>query len=551
VSAATEKRLLQTLLIPLGVRSATTTDSVQRLLDCDEPIVFPLAQLADGGRRMLRSRSFEQLAVAGAPPADELGYGLTTLVAILGRPKEVTLVDLDTDRVRSEPLLRFIAKSTPTAVGQFAGSALLLSAQRAAIPLAARRRTNAYTLAPELRNLVYLLPVVGAGFGVGGSVTHSHEVIRALRAEGVAMEAFTTSAAIARTALVDPHPPCEWRLIRIPRVAKAIAASAAAGADVALFRAALAAARTADAIYQRHARFSLAGALLARASGKPLILEYNGPEEFVERHWMDGRTPMRSRIRLCEDAALAAAARIIVVSEADRRSLLKRGVERERIVLNPNGVDAGRFAVGGGEETRHRHGLADGRLVVGFVGSFGPWHGAPVLARAFVSLAKSIPAAQLLLVGDGRELGPSVEIVRDAGLDQHLTVAGRVRPSAIPAYLDACDILVAPHVPLADGVEFFGSPTKLFEYMAAEKAILASRLGQIGEVLEHGVTGWLVEPGNCDDLRKGLFALADAPELRATLGANARRRAIEHHSWRLNARRVMDSYSELANKAAA
>lgn len=551
MNGPTERRLRTTLLVPLGARSTTTTESVERLLGCEEPVVFRLAQLADGGRRILRTHSFEQLAVAGAPPTDELGYGLTTLVAILGRPNEVTLVDLDTCRVRSSPLLHFIAKSTPAAVGQFAGSAFLLTAQRAAIPLAARRRANTYTLPPKLENLVYLLPVVGAGLGIGGSVTHSHEVIRALRAQGVNVEALTTSAAIARTAQVDPHPPCQWRLIRIPRVAKAIAASAAVGADVVLFRAALAAARSADAIYQRHARFSLAGALLARATGKPLILEYNGPEEFVERHWMDGKTPMRSRIRLCEDAALSAAARIIVVSKADRRSLIKRGVERERIVLNPNGVDAGRFAVGGGEVTRRRHGLAEGRLIVGFVGSFGPWHGAPVLARAFVSFARSIPAAQLMLVGDGRELGPSVEVVRNAGLDQHLTVAGRVRPDAIPAYLDACDILVAPHVPLADGVEFFGSPTKIFEYMAAGKAILASRLGQIGEVLEHGVTAWLVEPGNCDDLRNGLFALADEPELRATLGANARQRAIEHHSWRSNARRVMDSYSELAYQVSA
>jgi glycosyltransferase involved in cell wall biosynthesis len=500
---------------------------------------------------MLSSRSFERLAVAGAPPADELGYGLTTLVAVLGRPKEVTLVDLDTHRISSAPLLRFIAKSTPTAVGQFAGSALLLSAQRAAIPLAAGQRTNAHTLATGLKNLVYLLPAVGASFGVGGSATHSHEVIRALRTEGVEVHAFTTSVAIARTALQDPDPPCEWRLLQIPRLAKAIAASAAAGGDAALFWGALAAARTANAIYQRHARFSLAGALLARATGKPLILEYNGSEEFIERYWTNGRTPMRSRIALCEEAALAAAARIVVVSDADRRSLLQRGVERERIVLNPNGVDAGRFSVGGGEETRRRHGLEDRQLIVGFVGTFGPWHGAQVLARAFAGVARSVPAAHLFLVGDGQELEPSVEVLREAGLDGHVTVVGRVPPSAIPAYLDACDILVAPHVPLADRVEFFGSPTKLFEYMAARKAIVASRLGQIGEVLEHGVTGWLVEPGDSDDLRKGLFALADAPELRATLGANARQRAIEHHSWRLNARRVVDAYSEFVSGTAA
>ena len=73
---------------------------------------------------------------------------------------------------------------------------------------------------------------------------------------------------------------------------------------------------------------------------------------------------------------------------------------------------------------------------------------------------------------------------------------GEVAHGRVPALLDACDILVAPHVPLADGSEFFGSPTKIFEYMAMGKAIVASRLGQIGEVLTDQETALLVEPGN-------------------------------------------------------
>ncbi len=538
----------ETLLVPLAGRSARSTDVVRRLLGSDEPVVFPLAQLADGGRRVLRERSYDRLALAGAPPTDELGYGFAALIALLGRPKHVTLVDLDREEVVSVPLLRYLVQSAPFAVGQLAASALLISAQRAAIPLA-RRTERARALRPELTKLLYLLPAVGGASSVGGSVTHSHEVIRALTAEGVEVKAFTTSAAIAKTAMREPEPPCRWRVVRIPRITKAIAASAAAGGDAALVRAALGDARTADAIYQRHARFSLAGVLLARLSGKPLILEYNGSEEFVERHWMSSRTPMRGRIKICEDAALAAAARIVVVSEADYRSLLERGVERERIVLNPNGVDGERFAVGGGSQMRLRHGIDAGRVLIGFVGSFGPWHGAPVLARAFVDVAGRLPATHLLLVGDGHELEATVATLRDAGLEGRFTLTGQVLPSDVPGHLDACDILVAPHVPLAAGAEFFGSPTKLFEYMAAGKAIVASRLGQIGEVLEHGVTAWMVEPGNMDDLREGLLAVADSPDLRRTLGANARRQAIERHSWQLNARRVMEAYAAFSREA--
>jgi glutamate synthase domain-containing protein 3 len=62
------------------------------------------------------------------------------------------------------------------------------------------------------------------------------------------------------------------------------------------------------------------------------------------------------------------------------------------------------------------------------------------------------------------------------------TFTGRVPHGQVAAYLDACDIVVAPHVALANGTEFFGSPTKLFEYMSMARPVIASRLGQIGRL---------------------------------------------------------------------
>jgi glycosyltransferase involved in cell wall biosynthesis len=520
----------ETLLVPLSGRSARASDAARRLLGSSEPVVFPLGQLTDG-RGVLRG-PFECLVLAGAPPTDELGYGFATVVAFLGRPRRVALIDLRNDEVVSRSLFSYLLRAAPFAVGQVAASALAVLAQRVVIPFS-RRTPRVRTSSRELRNVVYLLPAVGSASGVGGSVTHAHGVIRGLRTKGVAVEAFTTSAAIAETARAEPQPPCEWHVVRTPRFAKAIAASAAAASDAALTFAALGAIRRADAIYQRHTRFSLIGALLAHLTRKPLILEYNSPAEFVARYWSSMPTRLSGGITRCEDVSLAAAARIIVVSEIAKRSLTERGIAPDRIVVNPNGVDVDRFAKGGGAEIRDRLGIEEEGVIAGFVGSFGPWHGAPVLARAFAEVAARAPQLRLLLVGDGQELGPTLEIVRDAGLEGRMTAIGQVPPTEVPAYLDACDVLVAPHVPLPDGVEFFGSPTKLFEYMAAGKAIVASRLGQIGDVLEHGVTAWMVEPGRVDELRR-------------ELGANARRQATERHGWQLNALRVIDAYSAVA-----
>jgi glycosyltransferase involved in cell wall biosynthesis len=536
----------ETLVVPLAGGSARATDAVRRLVGPDEPVVFPLAQLANGGRRVLRDRRYERLALVGEPPREEIGYGLSALIALLARPRHVALVDLEREQAVSEPLLGYLARSAPFAAAQLMASLAALAAQRVAIP-AARRPRRQKAGRQELKKLLYLRPAVGSAAAVGGSVTHSHEVIRALRAEGVEVNAYTTDPAIAETAALEPEPPCRWQVARTPRAMKAIPASAAAGGDAALVRAALSAARRADVIYQRHARFSLGGALLARISGKPLFLEYNGSERFKGRYWT--ATPLHTRLAACEDAALAAAARIFVVSEADHRSLLERGVGPERIVVNPNGVDAERFALGGRSEIRSLHGIDADCIVFGFAGTFGPWHGAPEAARAFTEAAKSLPRAHLLLVGDGPELDTTRSIVRDAGLGSRATVTGQVPPSQVPAYLDACDVLVSPHVPLPDGIEFFGSPTKLFEYMAAGKAIIASRLGQIGDVLEHGVTAWLVEPGDVAGLAEALLTLAETPEIRRELGAQARRQAIERHSWQRNASRVIDAYTSFAQEA--
>jgi len=122
---------------------------------------------------------------------------------------------------------------------------------------------------------------------------------------------------------------------------------------------------------------------------------------------------------------------------------------------------------------------------------------------------------------------------------------GAVDHDRVPRLLDACDILLAPHVPLADGSEFFGSPTKIFEYMAMGKAIVASRLGQIGEVLTDQETALLVEPGNVTELVTAIEKLIESDELRATLGAKARGVAEREHTWKHNAQRVLEAYQSL------
>jgi glycosyltransferase involved in cell wall biosynthesis len=298
-----------------------------------------------------------------------------------------------------------------------------------------------------------------------------------------------------------------------------------------------------DFIYQRYARFSWAGVTAALRTKRPLLLEYNGSEVWVGKHW--DRVGSLDLLERYERLNLDAAARIFVVSDVERRNLEMRGVRAEKIVVNPNGVDVERFRPGvGGVEARRELGIVDDEVVAGFVGTFGPWHGVEKLAAAI----KSMPAnlrVRFLLVGSG-SLHAEVEKQLESDVNTGLVMfTGAVGHDRVPRLLDACDILVAPHVPLADGSEFFGSPTKIFEYMAMGKGIVASRLGQIGEVLVDRETALLVEPGNVDELTNAIVKLIESETLRTGLGAKAREVAEREHTWAHNARRVLEAYRSL------
>jgi glycosyltransferase involved in cell wall biosynthesis/4-amino-4-deoxy-L-arabinose transferase-like glycosyltransferase len=274
-----------------------------------------------------------------------------------------------------------------------------------------------------------------------------------------------------------------------------------------------------DFIYQRYCRFSWAGVEASVRTGVPLFLEYNGSEVWIGKHW--DRTEKLDLLERCEHLNLRAATKIFVISEVERNNLLAAGVDGHKIVVNPNGVDINVFRPGiGGEKERAKMGISDDTILVGFVGSFGPWHGVLALADAIALIPKDANI-HFLLIGDGSLRGEVERKLRETGDLARVTFTGVVKHGRVPVLLDACDILVSPHVPLADGSKFFGSPTKLFEYMAMGKGIVASRLAQIGDVLSDGETAILVEPGNVDELGAAIKRLGDAAALRSRMGTAA------------------------------
>jgi glycosyltransferase involved in cell wall biosynthesis len=303
------------------------------------------------------------------------------------------------------------------------------------------------------RRVAFLRSDLWAGVPAGGSVAHTAGVADGFRRMGADLSFVATCAPplvdTARTPVTIVPPSRLYNLFReIPYFAHGLRFERAA-------RAALGTKRP-DLIYQRFDPSSHAGVALARRFGVPLVLEFNGSEVWIADHW-DRPFRRRGLFVDTERVNMAHADLIVVVSEVSRDDLLGRGIEPGRLHVAPNGVDPDRYRPDvDGAMVRRRHGL-DGRTVIGFVGTFGIWHGAPVLARAARRVLAQRPGARFLFVGDGRDRAECEAIL--AGERERAVFTGLVPQENGPSHLAAMDILAAPHVDNPDGTRFFGSPT--------------------------------------------------------------------------------------------
>jgi glycosyltransferase involved in cell wall biosynthesis len=279
---------------------------------------------------------------------------------------------------------------------------------------------------------------------------------------------------------------------------------------------------SADVLYERHALNNTAGVRAARRLGIPLLLEVNSPLA-VEKAAHDGLV-LAGWARAVERRVLRAADRVLVVTAVLADMLVSEGVGRERIVVVPNGVDLERYPR---EEPRD-----DGEVVVGFTGFFRAWHGLDALVDALADGA--MPArTRLLLVGDGPARGDVEARATLRGVADRVTVTGAVPREAIPDHVRSMDICVQP------AATSYASPLKLFEYMAAGRAIVAPDQPNLREVLTDGSDAVLFPPGDTGAMTAAIAALArDAPR-RRQLGAAARQ-TLESvgYTWAANAQRV-------------
>lgn len=372
------------------------------------------------------------------------------------------------------------------------------------------------------------------GSSTGGAITHLSGILGAFRRAGYRVGLVT----------VVPPPPQLDAVVDDVEVVPPRPAAARVSHDISdidldqpIRRAGL---RLADRlrpafVYQRHATFLTAGTAIARARRLPLVLEWNCSEVWAQANWQK-RLPFERLFTplaaWAERRVVGAADVVAAVSEPAAEMARQAGATDERVVVVPNGVDPEQVRP---SAATARAAPADGP-VLGWVGSFGPWHGAEVLINALSLLP---PDVRLVMIGDGVERPACMALARTLGVGHRVTWLGSVPHDVALARLAACDVLVSPHVPLP-GTPFFGSPTKLFEYMALGRPIVASELEQLGAVLEHGRTARLVPPGEPAELSKGISEVLGLPDRGGRLGRQARQEAIARHTWAHRATAILD-----------
>jgi glycosyltransferase involved in cell wall biosynthesis len=300
-------------------------------------------------------------------------------------------------------------------------------------------------------------------------------------------------------------------------------------------------------IYQRYSNYNYSGVLIAQKLKIPFVLEFNSPANWASANWEKdlGYEGLAENVELLN---VNLADVVVVVSKPLQDILVHQGANPEKILINPNGVDPNRYSPDqDGLGIRKKFNL-ENKITIGFIGTFGKWHGAEVLARAYGLLLETYPdyrkTTHLLLIGDGVTMPQVKNEIEYFCNSDNVTLTGIVPQEQGPEYLAACDLLASPHVPNSDGTPFFGSPTKLFEYMAMGKGIIASDLEQIGEVLEHDLTAWMVKPGDAESLMHGLKIMIDNPDISKRLGEAARREAIAKYSWKEHTRKIIEKLKE-------
>ncbi len=287
-----------------------------------------------------------------------------------------------------------------------------------------------------------------------------------------------------------------------------------------------------DFLYERYAIFAVAGALFARRRRIPLLLEVNYTS-------MSPLVRKRSRLllplaRRVDAWLFRRASAIVVVSSRLRDQLVTDyGVPQDKILVMPNAADPQTFHPAITPVTSIGGVALAQKKIVGFVGSFTPWHGLPLFLEAFKIVANNHPDALAVLVGDGPQRSEIERKAADYGLAKRVLFTGAIGHAQLMHYVAAFSLGVMP-----DSNDY-GSPMKIFEYMALGKPVVVPDYGPLLDAVTEGKEGKIFRRKDAHALAKCIDEYFADPAALALAGRNARTSVETRYNWQANAERSL------------
>ncbi len=290
-------------------------------------------------------------------------------------------------------------------------------------------------------------------------------------------------------------------------------------------------------VWQHHQVFHDVGWSLAQKLQCPFVLHVDAPIVWEAEQWGVSR-PVWGRWleRYGEIPQIQRADLVTCPSAEVAEQLTARGIDEQRIMVTPGGVNLKTFhPSAGATEVRQKYNLQD-KFVIGWTGSFRRFHGVDVALRAFATFQKSHPETALLLVGDGPER-PQLQRLADELQLNHVVFTGTLNHVDMPNHIAAMDVALVLAPP--NGT-FHYSPLKLREYMACCVPVIAPKSGELERIFHDGEDVMLVEGRSAADLSRAIQALYSNPERAQSISTAARKLMEREGAWELQVTRVLE-----------
>ena len=296
--------------------------------------------------------------------------------------------------------------------------------------------------------------------------------------------------------------------------------------------------RSPDIIYERGSTFKI-GAILSKILRIPFVVEINGIVEdeakLLGTHINHQYTKkLRRNIR---KLFFNSANKIVVVTSGIKEDLQnKYHISPDKIVVIPNGANTDVFRPMDQIKAKEELGLNQNVKYVCFVGNLAPWQGVEYLIKAAPAVLAKVPESRFLIVGDGVVREELEIMVAKMDLQDNFLFTGSVPFEVVPKYINASDVCISVKKPVLPG-----SPLKVFEYMACEKPVIATRKSAYGfEILEEVGAGLLVNPENKEEVSNAIVDILHDSVKGHEMGIKGRDTVVKQYSWKNTATKVVD-----------